>query len=72
MEYIERNPLPEVCAHCADRIACLMRGEGEWCCEECENLLARFTPSPARQNDRWTLTKPVKPYTPERECHQKP
>ena len=44
MEYIERNPLPEFCAQCADRLGCLTRGEGEWCCEECENLLERFPP----------------------------
>ena len=42
MEYVERVPLPEVCRRCEDRKACLARGEGEWCCEECENLLERF------------------------------
>ena len=42
MEYVERVPLPEVCLGCEDRAGCLARGEGEWCCEECEHLLERF------------------------------
>ena len=42
MDWIEREPLPAVCQNCADRLTCLTRGEGEWCCEECENLLERF------------------------------
>lgn len=45
MDWIERDPLPAVCRCCADRLACLARGEGEWCCEECENLLERFVPA---------------------------
>ena len=44
MEWIERDPLPEVCRCCTDRLGCLARGEGEWCCDECENLLERFAP----------------------------
>ena len=46
MQYIEKDPLPEICRMCAERTACLVRGEGEWCCEECENLLERFTLAP--------------------------
>ena len=42
MDYVEQAPLPAVCQNCADRAACIARGEGEWCCEECENLLERF------------------------------
>lgn len=44
MEYVEQNPLPEVCLRCEDRAGCLARGEGEWCREECEHLLERFLP----------------------------
>ena len=44
MEYVEQNPLSEVCLRCEDRAGCLARGEGEWCCEECEHLLERFLP----------------------------
>ena len=44
MEYVEQNLLPEVCLRCEDRAGCLARGEGEWCCEECEHLLERFLP----------------------------
>lgn len=43
MDWIERKPLPALCQGCTDRLACLARSEGEWCCEECENLLERFT-----------------------------
>ena len=46
MQYIEKDPLPEICRTCAERAACLARGEGEWCCEECENLMERFIPVP--------------------------
>lgn len=42
MEFVERNLLPEVCLQCEDRAGCLARGEGAWCCEECEHLLERF------------------------------
>ena len=42
MDLIERDPLPEVCRNCTDRLTCLAQGEGEWCCEECESLLERF------------------------------
>ena len=42
MDYIEKDPLPDICLHCADRLGCLARGEGEWCCEECETLQDRF------------------------------
>lgn len=45
MDWIECDPLPAVCRRCADRLDCLARGEGEWCCEECENLLERFVPT---------------------------
>lgn len=44
MEYVEQNPLPEVCLRCEDRAGCLARGEGERCCEECEHLSERFLP----------------------------
>ena len=42
MDYIEKEPLPETCLNCADRLTCLARAEGEWCCEECETLQDRF------------------------------
>ena len=42
MDYIEKDPLPETCLNCTDRLACWTRGEGEWCCEECETLQDRF------------------------------
>ena len=47
MEYIERVPLPSICKCCEVRIHCLARGEGEWCCDECDHLLERFTEIPA-------------------------
>lgn len=46
MDYIPVEKLPPVCETCSDRIACLARGEGEWCCDECEHLLDRFTEIP--------------------------
>ena len=42
MEIIEVDPMPEVCANCAERKACVARGEGEWCCDECDHLGERF------------------------------
>ena len=42
MEIIEANPLPEVCINCAERKECTARGEGEWCCDECDYLGERF------------------------------
>lgn len=44
MEYIEAQPVPLVCRICAERIACLRAGEGEWCCDECDHLGERFIP----------------------------
>ena len=44
MEFVEQNPLPEVCLRCEDRAGRLARGEGERCREECEHLLERFLP----------------------------
>lgn len=48
MEYIPVEKLPPVCETCSDRIACLARGEGEWCCDECDHLLERFIEIPSR------------------------
>ena len=42
MEYIPTPQMPPTCEGCADRLACLSRGEGEWCCDECDHLLERF------------------------------
>ena len=42
MNYIEANPLPECCQLCEERRTCLAKGEGEWCCDECEHLAERF------------------------------
>ena len=42
MEIIEVNPMPEVCVNCAERKSCIARGEGEWCCDECDYLGERF------------------------------
>ena len=47
MKFVERQPLPEVCLGCVQRRECLARGEGEWCCDECEHLLERFLPEPS-------------------------
>jgi len=41
-EYVEANPIPSVCRDCEERASCLARGEGEWCCEECEHLGEQF------------------------------
>ena len=57
MDWIERKPLPVVCQGCADRLACLTRGEGEWCCEECENLLERFTPAGGDEQEKTNQRK---------------
>ena len=46
MRYIEANPLPRVCQECAEVKECLERGEGEWCCDECDHLGERFIPAP--------------------------
>lgn len=46
MRYIEANPLPQACQDCAEVKACLARGEGEWCCDECDHLGERFIPAP--------------------------
>lgn len=46
MEFVEVNPLPEVCQVCAERLACISAGEGEWCCDECDHLGERFVPAP--------------------------
>ena len=62
MDYIERDPLPEICACCADRLACLARDEGEWCCEECENLLARFFLPPMKAAFQISQTCPAKTF----------
>ena len=45
MDFKERIPLPACCQECEERIKCLARGEGEWCCDECEYLAERFIPS---------------------------
>ena len=42
MRFIEADPLPAVCQDCQDRKECLSRGEGEWCCDECDYLGERF------------------------------
>ena len=39
---VEADPVPRVCRMCAERQACLAKGEGEWCCDECEHLAERF------------------------------
>lgn len=42
MDFMEANPLPQVCQDCVDREVCLAGGEGEWCCDECDHLGERF------------------------------
>lgn len=42
MRYVEANPLPQACQDCTEVKECLARGEGEWCCDECDHLGERF------------------------------
>ena len=42
VRFVEADPLPPVCRTCAERQACIARGEGEWCCDECDHLGQRF------------------------------
>lgn len=42
MEFIEANPWPKACRECDDIKTCRARGEGEWCCDECDYLGERF------------------------------
>lgn len=46
MRYVDKTPLPPVCEDCVERKACLARGEGEWCCEECPHLMERLVELP--------------------------
>lgn len=46
MEYQQARPLPKVCQDCQEIKDCVARGEGEWCCEECDHLGERFLPRP--------------------------
>ena len=43
MNFIEADPLPIVCEECKDRKECLSKGEPEWCCDECDYALLRWT-----------------------------
>ncbi len=52
MQFIEANPLPKVCQECQDRKECLSRGEGEWCCDECDYLGERFIPVKHLESNR--------------------
>lgn len=36
------DTFPPVCQTCEERKNCLAKGEGEWCCEECDYLALRF------------------------------
>ena len=49
MQFIEANPMPKVCAECAERKELLARGEGEWCCDECDYLGDRFIMIPDKE-----------------------
>ncbi|MBR1496559.1 MAG: hypothetical protein IJ617_02925 [Oscillospiraceae bacterium] len=42
MDYIDFEPLPQVCQECIDRRECLSKGEPEWCCDECDYALLRW------------------------------
>ena len=46
MRFQEVYPLPKTCQECQDVKECRARGEGEWCCEECDHLWERFPPIP--------------------------
>lgn len=49
MQFIEANPLPMVCQACSERKELLARGEGEWCCDECDYLAERFIMIPDKE-----------------------
>ncbi len=49
MQFIEANPLPKVCMECEERKELLARGEGEWCCDECDYLADRFIMVPDKE-----------------------
>ncbi len=49
MQFIEADPLPKVCQECEERKELLDRGEGEWCCDECDYLAERFIMIPDRE-----------------------
>lgn len=42
MQFIEADPLPKACQECVEIKECVARGEGEWCCDECDHLGERF------------------------------
>ncbi len=42
MEYIEKDPLPQVCLDCQEYKECLAQGLCEACCDECDHLMERF------------------------------
>lgn len=59
MQFIEADPLPKVCQECGERRELLARGEGEWCCDECDHLAERFIMIPDREIKLKPRKKPI-------------
>ena len=57
MEWIEVNPLPQVCEECQERKECLAKGEGEWCCDECDYLGLRFVSTMSEERRKQLINR---------------